>query len=145
MNNKALEYLEKYYGYKSFRKGQENIINTILEKQDVLAIMPTGGGKSICYQIPALMLDGMTIVISPLISLMKDQVDTLKDMGIKGAFINSSLSSAEEKAIIDEIKKGDVKILYIAPERLESYDFINIISDCSISQIAIDEAHCISQ
>lgn len=145
MNNKALEYLEKYYGYKSFRKGQENIISTILEKQDVLAIMPTGGGKSICYQIPALMLDGMTIVISPLISLMKDQVDTLKDMGIKGAFINSSLSSAEENAIIDEIKKGDIKILYIAPERLESYDFINIISDCSISQIAIDEAHCISQ
>ena len=107
--------------------------------------MPTGGGKSICYQIPALMLEGMTIVISPLISLMKDQVDTLKDMGIKGALINSTLSNIEENEVINNIVNGEIKILYIAPERLESFDFLNVISRCNISQIAVDEAHCISQ
>lgn len=145
MENSSLKFLEKYYGYKSFRKGQEDIINTIINGKDVLAIMPTGGGKSICYQIPALMLDGLTIVISPLISLMKDQVDTLKDMGIKGALLNSTLSSIEESKVIKDLENGDIKILYIAPERLESYGFMDIISRCNISQIAIDEAHCISQ
>ena len=145
MENTALNVLEKYYGYKSFRRGQENIINTIIKGQDILAIMPTGGGKSICYQIPALMLEGMTIVISPLISLMKDQVDTLKDMGIKGALINSTLSTVEENEVINNIVNGEIKILYIAPERLESFDFLNVISRCNISQIAVDEAHCISQ
>lgn len=145
MENSSLKFLEKYYGYKSFRKGQEDIINTIINGKDVLAIMPTGGGKSICYQIPALMLDGLTIVISPLISLMKDQVDTLKDMGINGALINSTLSSIEENKVIKELENGDIKILYIAPERLESYGFMDVISRCNISQIAIDEAHCISQ
>lgn len=145
MDNSSLKFLEKYYGYKSFRKGQENIINTIISGKDVLAIMPTGGGKSICYQIPALMLDGITIVISPLISLMKDQVDTLKDMGIKGALINSTLSANEESEVIKELEIGNIKILYIAPERLESYGFLDAVSRCNISQIAIDEAHCISQ
>lgn len=145
MENTALNFLEKYYGYKSFRKGQEDIINKIINGEDVLAIMPTGGGKSICYQIPALILDGLTIVISPLISLMKDQVDTLKDMGIKGALINSTLSAIEENEIINNIKNGEIKILYIAPERLESFEFLNVISKCNISQIAVDEAHCISQ
>ena len=145
MENTALNVLEKYYGYKSFRRGQENIINTIIKGQDILAIMPTGGGKSICYQIPALMLEGMTIVISPLISLMKDQVDTLKDMGIKGALINSTLSAIEENEVINNLVNGEIKILYIAPERLESFDFLNVISRCNISQIAVDEAHCISQ
>ncbi|WP_297422270.1 DNA helicase RecQ [Clostridium sp.] len=145
MINHAGDFLEKYYGYKSFRKGQEDIIDKIIKGEDVLAIMPTGGGKSICYQIPALMLDGITIVISPLISLMKDQVDTLKDMGIKGALINSTLSAVEESEVINNLERGEIKILYIAPERLESYEFINIISKCNISQIAVDEAHCISQ
>lgn len=145
MSETSLSVLEKYYGYKSFRRGQEEIIDTIVEGRDVLAIMPTGGGKSICYQVPALMLSGITIVISPLISLMKDQVDTLKDMGIKGAYINSSLSSAEESTIIKELENGEIKILYIAPERLESLGFLDIISRCNVSQIAIDEAHCISQ
>ena len=115
MSETSLGILEKYYGYKSFRRGQEKIIDTIVEGRDVLAIMPTGGGKSICYQVPALMLEGLTIVISPLISLMKDQVDTLKDMGIKGAYINSSLTSEEENNIIKDLEMGDIKILYIAP------------------------------
>lgn len=145
MNNSAIDFLEKYYGYKSFRRGQENIINSIIDGKDVLAIMPTGGGKSICYQVPALMLEGMTIVISPLISLMKDQVDTLKDMGIKGELINSTLSAAEENEVINNIENGNIKILYIAPERLESMGFLDVISRCNISQIAVDEAHCISQ
>lgn len=145
MKNASLNVLEKYYGYKSFRKGQEDIINTIISGKDVLAIMPTGGGKSICYQIPSLILDGLTIVISPLISLMKDQVDTLKDMGIKGALINSTLSAAEEREVIGQLENGEIKIVYIAPERLESYGFLEVISRCNISQIAVDEAHCISQ
>lgn len=145
INEYAHSVLEKYYGYKSFRKGQEDIINSITGGNDVLAIMPTGGGKSICYQVPALMLEGMTIVISPLISLMKDQVDTLKDMGIEAEFINSTLNAGEEDEVINKIERNIVKILYIAPERLESAGFLNIIGRCSISQVAVDEAHCISQ
>ena len=145
INESAQSVLEKYYGYKSFRKGQEDIINSIIEGKDVLAIMPTGGGKSICYQVTALMLDGLTIVISPLISLMKDQVDTLKDMGVEAEFINSTLNSSEENEVINKIERNVVKILYIAPERLESAGFLNIIGRCSISQVAVDEAHCISQ
>lgn len=145
MNEKLLEILSKYYGYTSFRKGQESIINSILSKKDVLAIMPTGGGKSICYQLPALMLEGMTIVISPLISLMKDQVDALKTMGINAAFINSSLSSKEFNEILSNIRKNNYKMLYIAPERLEAQEFLELINNNNISQIAIDEAHCVSQ
>ena len=145
INKSPQSVLEKYYGYKSFREGQENIINSIVQGRDLLAIMPTGGGKSICYQVPALMLEGLTIVISPLISLMKDQVDTLKDMGVEAEYINSTLSSAEENDIINKIERNEVKILYIAPERLGSSGFLNIIGRCSISQIAVDEAHCISQ
>lgn len=145
MKNRGLEILEKYYGYKSFRKGQENIINSILSGSDVLAIMPTGGGKSICYQIPALLLDGVTIVISPLISLMKDQVDAITEMGIEATYINSSLSSREFEEIISNVKENKYKIIYVAPERLESYEFIMAITECRISQIAIDEAHCVSQ
>ncbi len=141
INKSPQSVLEKYYGYKSFREGQENIINSIVQGRDVLAIMPTGGGKSICYQVPALMLEGLTIVISPLISLMKDQVDTLKDMGVEAEYINSTLSSAEENDIINKIERNEVKILYIAPERLGSSGFLNIIGRCSISQIAVDEAH----
>ncbi|MGL5380703.1 DNA helicase RecQ, partial [Clostridium sp.] len=145
MINRALEVLEKYYGYKSFRKGQEDVILNILNGNDVLAIMPTGGGKSLCYQIPALLLEGVTLVVSPLISLMKDQVDTIKEMGINGAYINSSLSTLEFNSILDGIKNNKYKIIYIAPERLESNEFIEAITRCRISQVAIDEAHCISQ
>lgn len=140
-----LDILQKYYGYKTFRKGQENIINSILEGEDVLAIMPTGGGKSLCYQIPALCVEGLTIVISPLISLMKDQVDTLNAMGIKASYINSSLSDKDYIEVLNGIVSDKYKIIYIAPERLESLDFINTIKNKCISQVAIDEAHCISQ
>ena len=145
MNIQALEVLKKYYGYTSFRKGQEDIINEIINKNDVLAIMPTGGGKSICYQVPSLILDGITIVISPLISLMKDQVDALKSMGINATLINSSLNTSQFNAVIAGINNDEYKIIYIAPERLDSYEFVNIIRNKKLSQIAIDEAHCVSQ
>lgn len=145
MNIKPLDILQKYYGYTSFRKGQENIIKSIINKEDVLAIMPTGGGKSICYQVPALCLDGMTIVISPLISLMKDQVDALKTMGVKALLINSSLSNSEYSKVLEDIENDECKIIYIAPERLDNLEFVNIIRGKNISQVAIDEAHCVSQ
>jgi len=145
MSIKPLDVLHKYYGYTSFRKGQENIITSIINKEDVLAIMPTGGGKSICYQVPALCLDGITIVISPLISLMKDQVDALKTMGVKARLINSSLSNSEYSGVLEEIENDECKIIYIAPERLDSMEFVNIIRGKNISQVAIDEAHCVSQ
>lgn len=140
-----LEVLEKYFGYKSFRRGQEKIIDEILNGRDVLAIMPTGGGKSICYQVPALILDGITIVISPLISLMKDQVDTLNLMGINSAFLNSSLSTYEFNEVINGIVNNKYKIIYVAPERLHSNEFISVITQVKIAQLAIDEAHCVSQ
>ena len=145
MINKGLEILEKYYGYKSFRKGQDKIIENILKGKDVLAIMPTGGGKSVCYQVPAMILEGITIVVSPLISLMKDQVDAMKAMGIDCAYINSSLSTLEFNSVLDGVKQNKYKIIYIAPERLDSNEFINVVTQGNISQIAIDEAHCVSQ
>ena len=140
-----LEVLEKYFGYKSFRRGQERIIDEILSGKDVLAIMPTGGGKSLCYQVPALILEGITIVISPLISLMKDQVDTLNSIGINSAFLNSSLSTYEFNEVMNGIENNKYKIIYVAPERLHSNEFITAITQVKIAQIAIDEAHCVSQ
>ena len=143
--DKALRVLKKYYGYTSFREGQEEIIKEILEGNDVLTIMPTGGGKSICYQVPALLLEGITIVISPLISLMKDQVDNINNLGIKSAYINSSLSSIEINNILNQAAQNEIKILYVAPERLESQAFLELISSINVSMVAIDEAHCVSQ
>lgn len=145
MLKKAKGILKKYFGYDDFRKGQENIIMSILEKQDTFAIMPTGAGKSLCYQVPALLLKGVTLVISPLISLMKDQVDTLENMGIPATFINSSLSYAETQKRIYEVNQGNYKLLYIAPERLESAGFVSLISSLQVALIAVDEAHCVSQ
>lgn len=145
MINKALEALQKYYGYKEFRKAQEGVVESILRGKDTLAIMPTGGGKSICYQIPALLFEGITIIISPLISLMKDQVDSIKDLGIGAAYINSSLSQNEISNILNELQNNNIKILYVAPERLESIEFCQLIKDLNISQVAVDEAHCVSQ
>lgn len=139
------EILEKYYGYKSFRPGQQQVIESILKGEDVLTIMSTGSGKSICYQVPALILQGLTIVISPLISLMKDQVDAMKEMGIPCNYINSSLSSEEFNEVLNGVKEEKYKILYIAPERLDNIEFYTVISRVTISQIAVDEAHCVSQ
>lgn len=144
MNN-SLEILEKYFGYKEFRKGQQQIIDNIIGGNDVLAVMPTGAGKSVCYQIPSLLFDGLSIVISPLISLMKDQIDSLNSVGIKAKFINSTLDKNEYNEILYGIKNNEYKIIYIAPERLDSNDFLNTIQNISISHIAIDEAHCVSQ
>lgn len=143
--DKMKSILRQYYGYKEFRKGQEDVIKTILSRRDVLTIMATGSGKSVCYQVPAMILEGMTIVISPLISLMKDQVDSLLNMGISSAYINSTLSKSEFNEVIEGIKEEKYKIIYIAPERLLSSEFINVITSVKISQVAVDEAHCVSQ
>lgn len=141
----AKEILKVYFGYDSFRDGQENIINAILAGRDVLAIMPTGAGKSICYQVPALMLPGITIVISPLISLMQDQVKALNEAGIHAAFINSSLSELQISKALRLASEGTYKILYVAPERLESREFADFAARAEISMVTVDEAHCISQ
>lgn len=137
--------LKNFFGYDCFRTGQEEIVNQILMGKDVLGIMPTGAGKSICYQVPALMLPGVTIVISPLISLMKDQVDSLNAMGIPATFINSTLSASEYAGAVQNILYDVYKIIYIAPERLNSSSFIDILKSINISMITVDEAHCISQ
>ena len=142
---KAKYALKKFFGYDSFRTGQLNIIMNILSRRDVFCIMPTGAGKSICYQIPAIIMDGITIVVSPLISLMKDQVDALQDIGINAAFINSTQSMDKIKEILRDASLGLHKILYIAPERLESKMFVEMIKGLKISQIAVDEAHCVSE
>ena len=141
----ARQNLKKYFGYDSFREGQAKIINAILAGRDALAIMPTGAGKSICYQIPAVMLHGITLVISPLISLMMDQVKALNEAGIRAAFINSSLSETQIAKALLLAEKGVYKIIYVAPERLESHDFIHFARQADISMITVDEAHCISQ
>lgn len=142
---KSQELLKKYFGYESFRNGQEEIINHILESQDCLGIMPTGAGKSICYQIPAMILPGVTIVISPLISLMKDQVDSLNQIGIPATFINSTLSYSDYSQTLENIKHNIYKIIYVAPERLNSETFIALLNNIDISMFTIDEAHCVSQ
>jgi len=143
--NNAKELLSLHFGYKNFRKGQIQPIKNSLENKDSIVIMPTGAGKSVCYQIPALLLEGVTLVISPLISLMKDQVDNLVKNGINATFINSSLNPNETKRRLEEIEKGHYKIIYIAPERFYSIDFINSLKKLKISLFAVDEAHCISQ
>lgn len=141
----ALAALKQYFGYDSFREGQEDLVNAILAGHDVLGVMPTGAGKSICYQVPATMLPGLTIVISPLISLMRDQVDALNDAGIKAAFINTTQESDEQSMVFAQARQGDVKMLYVAPERLETERFRNFASQVKISLITVDEAHCVSQ
>lgn len=142
---KEQELLKKYYGYENFRPGQEKIISNILSGKDVLGIMPTGAGKSVCYQIPSLILPGITIVISPLISLMKDQVDYLNKIGIPSAYVNSSLSKNLLSRVLENISKNSYKIIYISPERLELSEFIHFLQKLNISMITVDEAHCISQ
>ncbi|BBI32271.1 DNA helicase RecQ [Cohnella abietis] len=145
MNSAAIEALRTYYGYDQFRAGQNTLIEAILEGKDVLGIMPTGAGKSICYQIPAILLPGVTLVVSPLISLMKDQVDALNSAGIEATFINSSLSVKETNERMRHVAAGHYKLLYVAPERLESEYFREMVRQLEIPLIAVDEAHCVSQ
>ncbi|MDR2536020.1 MAG: DNA helicase RecQ [Treponema sp.] len=137
--------LKNYFGFTQFRQGQEEIISALLGGKDVLAVMPTGAGKSLCYQVPAIMLEGLTVVISPLISLMKDQVNALTDMDIAGAYLNSSLTADEYKAAITRAGRGAYKILYIAPERLKRDDIRYLSNQIGIAMVVIDEAHCVSQ
>ena len=139
------ELLKDTFGYDDFRPGQETIIRHVLRQENVLGIMPTGGGKSICYQLPALLLDNLTLVISPLISLMKDQVDALNLMGIPATYINSTISYQEMNHRIQLAVNKEVKLFYVAPERLESYDFPQMLTHVPIDLLAVDEAHCISQ
>ncbi len=139
------EVLQTYFGYSSFRDGQEELIDSILEGNDVFGIMPTGAGKSICYQVPALMFDGITLVISPLISLMKDQVAALNQAGIYAAYLNSSLTQGQYFKALDYARKGKYKIIYVAPERLLTESFLEFAIHANFSFVSVDEAHCVSQ
>ncbi|SDG71108.1 ATP-dependent DNA helicase RecQ [Planococcus glaciei] len=145
MLEEARKLLQSYFGYESFRTGQEQAITQVFEGHNSICVMPTGGGKSMCYQIPALVMEGTTIVISPLISLMKDQVDALLAAGIPAAYINSSLGFDEVRETLYDVQRGAVKLLYIAPERLDSEMFLNELQGVHVPLIAVDEAHCISQ
>lgn len=145
LRNRALQLLQTYFGYTSFRPAQEAPVVSLLQNEDVVAIMPTGAGKSICFQIPALCKSGISIVFSPLISLMKDQVDSLVDQNIPAALINSTLTQTEFNKTMYEVRSGKIKLLYIAPERLGSNFFCNVLRSMPISQVIVDEAHCISQ
>ena len=143
--NEKTDILQRYFGYSTFRLGQEEIIDSLLSGHDALAIMPTGAGKSLCYQVPALMMDGVTLVISPLVSLMKDQVNALISQGVKAAYLNRSLTDAQFDRALENIAHGAYKIVYVAPERLKSTRFSNALKHLNIPLIAVDEAHCVSQ
>src|SRR5579872_1335062 len=139
------ELLHKYFGYTEFRPLQREIIEGILKKKDSFVLMPTGGGKSLCFQLPALMMPGLTVVVSPLIALMKDQVDGLIASGVPATFINSSLFAGDVEERMRAIKRGKIKLLYVAPERLVMRSFQEFLKEIPISLFAIDEAHCISE
>jgi len=143
--NELLDTLKHYFGYDSFRSGQAEIITNLIQGRDSLVLMPTGGGKSLCYQLPAILLPGVTIVVSPLIALMKDQVDSLTHQGISAAFINSSLDQQTINDIFAKLSRGEIKLLYVAPERLTNRYFLQGLTELPLSMFAIDEAHCISQ
>ncbi len=137
--------LERHFGFSRFREGQDEVIEAVLAGNDVIVVMPTGGGKSLCYQLPALLFPGLTLVISPLIALMKDQVDALKARDIAATYINSSISYDEQLARLRGMSRGDYRLVYIAPERFRNTRFVDSMKGCKISLFAIDEAHCISQ
>ena len=137
--------LKTIFGYSAFRDGQEALIDSLNDGCDTFGIMPTGGGKSICFQVPAMLAKGITLIISPLISLMSDQVNTLKQLGVASAYINSSLNSAQQQLAIKNACSGMYKIIYVAPERLELPEFINFAQNSDISFLIVDEAHCVSQ
>ena len=143
MNPSAV--LRQYFGHAAFRPGQERLVTGILNGRDALGIMPTGGGKSICYQVPAMLLPGLALVISPLISLMKDQVASLESAGVSAAFLNSSQDLEESRSVWSALRRGELRLLYVAPERLENPRFLELVSSLDISLVAVDEAHCISQ
>ena len=141
----ASRILKDYYGFDAFRSQQEDIVNDLVAGKDLLVLMPTGGGKSICYQIPAIMRAGVGIVVSPLIALMEDQVAAMKLQGIRAAYYNSSLSSTEARLVLAQLHNNELDLLYIAPERLLSESFLERLQECPLALFAIDEAHCISQ
>ena len=140
-----LEVLRQVFGYPSFRPGQEELMDALLSRRDAVGIMPTGAGKSLCYQIPALLFPGLTLVVSPLISLMKDQVGALVQNGIRGAYLNSSLTYRQYRAALRNARNGVYKIIYVAPERLLTPEFLDFAQNAPISMVTVDEAHCISQ
>ena len=140
-----LDILRRYFGYTSFRRGQEEIVNALLTGRDALCVMPTGAGKSVCYQVPALLLPGIMLVISPLISLMKDQVESLTQAGVHAAYLNSSLTPAQYSRALHNLSEGLYKLVYVAPERLSTENFRTAVENLHISLIAVDEAHCVSQ
>ena len=140
-----LTLLKQYFGHGGFRPGQEPLIDALLSGRDVMGVMPTGAGKSVCYQLPALLLPGLTLVISPLISLMKDQVAGLSQAGVPAAYINSSLDTEEYREVYRQVRRGDCKLLYIAPERLQAEGFRRLLEELPVSLVAVDEAHCVSQ
>ena len=141
---REFEVLNNIFGYREFRKGQQEVIDKILSGKDVFCILPTGGGKSLCYEIPAYIFKGTTLVISPLISLMKDQVDNLNSLGINAAYISGGNDFEEVKNIIRKFIKGEFRLLYVSPERLENRYFLDNIEKANIAQIVVDEAHCVS-
>ncbi|MBR4132238.1 MAG: DNA helicase RecQ [Oscillospiraceae bacterium] len=145
MEQAVLEKLRQYFGHESFRPGQEELIGAILSGRDVFGVMPTGAGKSVCYQLPALLLPGITLVVSPLISLMKDQVAALKEAGVPAAYVNSSLTSAQQREVLRRAGNGAYRLMYVAPERLMTDSFLRFAGEQTISLLAVDEAHCVSQ
>src|SRR3984893_6751581 len=140
----ALISLRQHFGFNRFRAGQSEVISAILEGKDAVVVMPTGSGKSLCYQLPAMMLEGATLVVSPLIALMKDQVDALQARNLPATFINSSIDQGQQRARIDAVRRGEFKLVYIAPERFRSSRFVEALQQARISLFAVDEAHCIS-
>src|SRR5690606_35123555 len=140
----AKQVLKDYFGYDSFRPMQEDIIRNVLQNQDVLVLMPTGGGKSLCYQVPAMVMPGICVVISPLIALMKDQVEALRENGIAADFLNSTQSTREQEEIENKCLNGSLKMLYVSPEKLLSGGFFNFLKRLQVNLFAVDEAHCIS-
>jgi ATP-dependent DNA helicase RecQ len=139
------EALEKYFGFREFREPQGEVISEILNGQNVFVVMPTGGGKSLCYQLPAILLEGVTVVVSPLIALMKDQVDALISRGLSATLINSTIPLSEQQSRIRQMRQGEFKLVYIAPERFRSRTFLQSLGQVTIGLFAIDEAHCMSQ
>ncbi len=137
--------LKRVFGYDAFRPGQEDVVRALLEGRDALAVMPTGAGKSICFQLPALLLDGVTLVVSPLISLMKDQVQSLVENGVKAAYLNASLTQKQAELVLHRMTRGAYKIIYVAPERLNLPSFQRAVANMHVSLLVVDEAHCVSQ